>query len=275
MKKLAILLIISQLTALCAFAQIDEINSTSGNYSSLVRLLGLSRQQFDGSFDPNLKALNIIPKLTLRPEDISAGNYIAPTLSGNFSQYLFGVKEDGNGNISEEKTLRGKYSVNLKIQSPQTTNDSTGSLGRFVASGGVGSMNGSFQIGAFAKGNTAGVTLTLKPLVGWQNGVSLGETENSNFAFFNGNGSLTAWAGPMVINSEVGFYKSFGEGGEFMQEEIDDALSLRINIALKVANAGEQDAWFIYGNFAFLKGYSSLGNTAIDFGISRTIEFLK
>ena len=242
--------------------QINE-NSLSrpqkGLFDYFKRGQNLLADTSDGGFEPNLSSLGLSVDLLARPEDFSAGNFLSPKGTGNYSETLWGIKD------KTAKTFRGMYEINLEIQSPSTTNDTSATLNRILSSGGVGNISGVIKSGFFGSENKRGVTLSVIPAFSWQNSKQLKDTTTNSFAFGSIKGSLSLWTGPILITVQGSYNYVLGNADELIAKSINKKLIWTGMIALKIS----KDYYF---QFKALIPESSFKNEMMEFSIVKTIK---
>ncbi|MCC5908806.1 MAG: hypothetical protein JJU13_21485 [Balneolaceae bacterium] len=245
----------------CLFGQHINQNSLNNPRNSLVEYLTprTLTTEVEVDFEPELSSLDLSVDIVLRPEDFTAGNFLSPRATGNYSDLLWGIKDN------DPQTFRGMYDINLDIQAPTTTNDASATVNRILSSGGVGNLNASLKIGFFEKDNSRGITLSISPSFSWQNSKQLIETNSDSFAFFSIKSSITAWGGPMLITVQAAQNNILGNNLEnIIAMDIDNSFVITTMAALKL----NEDFYF---QVKALVSESSFNNEMIEIGIVRTI----
>lgn len=213
----------------------------------------------DGGFEPNLSSLGLSVDLLARPEDFTAGNFIAPKGTGNYSETIWGKKD----NVL--KSFRGMYEINLEVQSPSTTNDTSATLNRILSSGGVGNISGVIKTGFFGSENKRGITLSVIPAFSWQNAKQLKDTTTNSFAFGSLRGSLSMWTGPILITVQGSYNYVLGNSEELIARDLNKKLIWTGMLALKLSNE-------YYFQFKALIPDKSFKNEMMEFSIVKTIK---
>lgn len=227
-----ILLIFTILIATNAIGQNIANKSFYTSSSSLINLFRpLQMEEELDLFQPNLDTLNLGFDLMLRPEDFDAGNFLAIGGIGTYQRYLWGIVDS----TKERKNFRGMFEFNLKIQAPSTGKDSSTTLNRLYSSGSVGSFYGVLNVGYISKLNSNGVTLSLAPILNWQDSKVLTDTTSSNFGFFSIRTSLSAWTGPVILNATLEYYKVFGAiGNNIIAAKLNESINIRLNAGIHI-----------------------------------------
>jgi len=187
-----------------------------------------------------------------RPEDFQSGNFVAPRINGTYSG-----------------SIKGKFNwgINLNIQSPQTTKDTTAMTNRLLSSGGVGSISGNLNFSSFAKDTTSGFTFSVLPTFYWQNSQVVNNVTADGFAYYATRFNAQFWAGPIIISLQGSYYNIFSGSPKFIDHSMSNQFIWNIYGALYL-----DKGWYI--QIKGVLGRPNISKESFDVGFVKKLEWL-